>query len=104
MVEYSSDVIEQFAERLYKEADSIVWNYTAAGFMLGGVAGFLVFAPFMLLLAIIPAVVAAVFCAIVARGMGQAAAFKLRLQAQQALCQVAIEKNTRVSGRSRVVP
>lgn len=95
MVNYSSEVIEQFAAGLYKEADSTVLTYTAVGFLLGGTAGFLVSFPFLVLLAVVPAGIGAVIGAVIGRSMGQAAAFKLRLQAQQALCQVAIEKNTR---------
>jgi len=65
MIEYDAAIIEKFAERLYKEADSIVWNDTLAGLLLGGLAGFIVFAPFLSLAAVFPAGIGGVVCAVI---------------------------------------
>jgi len=93
MVDYDGAVIEELAARLYAEANRVA----GAWFVMMGGGG--------LLLAYLSTQVAnagpvvSVFLAVagVVLGwrMGRARAFALRLRAQVALCQVAIERNTR---------
>lgn len=96
MVSYDPLVIQQFAEQLYSRARSIVITYTLGGALVGFFAGALVPIP-------IPTnnkdgaiAVAAVVAAVIGFLWGRAKAFMLKLTAQMALCQVQIEKNTRV--------
>lgn len=92
-VTYDTNIIDEFATQLYRQADSIVASYTLLGALVGGLVGYMVGNSFG---AGSPAaVVFALVCAAVGYGLAQPRAFLLRLQAQQALCQVQIEKNTR---------
>ena len=97
MVTYDSKLIYAFADRLYQQAQRIVVSYTLGwglmGALLGGSAGALLNqgqGPVVGL-----GLVAAVLFAVVGYTQGQAKAFVLRLEAQRALCLVAIEENTR---------
>ena len=40
MVQYDRAVIQEFAERLYNKANSIIEFYTIVGLLLGGVGGY----------------------------------------------------------------
>ena len=92
--QYDSALIETFADRLYAQAKSIVIKYTC---VFGIVVGLLATA-----LGMAAKMDAAVF-GIIGLAVGgylgysfaQEKAYQLRLQAQTALCQVQIEKNTR---------
>lgn len=98
-VTYDSKLIYVFADRLYVQAQRIVVSYTVgwglAGALLGGSAGYLVnqSQPSG------PVVAGVLFLGLlfgaVGFTQGQAKAFVLRLEAQRALCLVAIEENTR---------
>jgi hypothetical protein len=92
---YDSKIIIEFAARLYARANAIAAAYGVVGAVLGAVVGAIA-ARFLLDTS--PAVGAlvggAVCCAIGVR-VGQDKAFQLKLQAQIALCQVQIERNTR---------
>ena len=92
---YDPGVIEEFAARLYARAKTIMLSYGLLGFLIGilMVGALSVKAGredsngvFLILAVAIPTLIG-VF-------VGRARGFALRLQAQQALCQVAIEKNT----------
>jgi hypothetical protein len=97
MVNYEAAVIQKFAEMLYSRARSIVVVYTVLGIIVGAVgAGALVRGLG------IASVVGAALCGILGYFVGQGRAFTLRLTAQQALCQIEIEKNTRGSSAARV--
>lgn len=98
MVKYDSKVIYQFAERLYKTADTTVATYTAifgfvglcfGGFVfaLGGGRGIASFVALLIVL----------FLLWLGYTIGQEKAFQYRLQAQTALCHVQIEENTRMA-------
>jgi hypothetical protein len=91
MVKYEARVITQFAEKLYAQAGRVVILYVvvmalgglAVGKAIGGrdAEG--------------PMVLVALLGGVLGQFVGQARAFLLRLQAQVALCQVEIERNTR---------
>lgn len=90
MTAYDPSIIESFAADLYKRAGRIVFSYTFAGagvgllpsFLPGAqqTGGILLFVPVLAFFGYI---------------IGANKAFSLKLQAQTALCQVAIERNTR---------
>ena len=98
-VQYDPKIIVTFAERLYKQADSIVASYAMFAGLFGALAGAAAGAASMN--ATVPGLLAGlVLFALLGYVAGQARAFALRLQAQIALCQVQIESNTRgVSNR-----
>lgn len=91
MTQYDPQIIITFADRLYAQARGAITTSIIIGFLLGGGAG-LFFGEGELILALIGAVILG------AGGywQGQGRAFKLKLQAQTALCQAKIEANTRV--------
>ncbi len=90
-IEYDEAVIEKFAHQLYARATSAVVGYTLLGvlvslvgatFLPEGIEGILRLA----VLFIAP---------LAGFAIGQSKAFLLKMQAQTALCQVQVEKNTR---------
>ena len=96
MVQYDQAVIQEFAEKLYKRANSIILSYTVVGMLLGGLGGYFLHDSIggdVMTTAGIPAVVVAIIGFV----LGLEKAFLLKLQAQTALCQMKIEQNT--SGR-----
>jgi hypothetical protein len=94
MVTYDASVIESFAEALYAQAKSIVIRYTILGGLIGFGIGYAIANNARGDGTTVGAVVA-VAGAILGFMQGQSKAFALRLQAQTALCQVQVEKNTR---------
>jgi predicted signal transduction protein with EAL and GGDEF domain len=95
-VTYDAAVIMDSADRLYKQAKSIVLSSTALGVLIGVVGG-----PVGFILATqsrsslgIAAAVGAVIGGLMGYIRGTERAFSLKLQAQVALCQVQIERNT----------
>lgn len=93
-VRYDPQVIVTFAERLYRRARSIVISYGVAGFFAGLIFGPLLSGSLNIsygLRALLFAGAGAIGGVVFARNK----AFALRLLAQQALCQMEIEKNTR---------
>lgn len=96
MIAYDAAVIEEFAEALYAQAKWIVIRYCALGLLIGFVIGYGFAAAARLRggEAVLGGVVA-LAGVVLGYFAGLARAFLLRLQAQQALCQVQIEKNTR---------
>lgn len=96
MVAYDASVIEEFAEALYAQAKWIVVRYCAMGAVIGLAIGY-GFAGAARLRgaeAVVGGLVGAAGL-VLGYSAGRARAFFLRLQAQQALCEVQIEKNTR---------
>lgn len=92
MVAYDKKVIQEFADRLYRAARTTVFTYT----MVGALAGCVVLG--------MTTETAAVAVAVLASGylgyqVGRERSFKMRLEAQQALCQAQIEENTRANGQ-----
>jgi len=92
-VQYEPKVIEEFAASLYAQADSIVVGYSLLGVLVGGAGGYVV--GMLPGISPITAIIGFLLGGLVGFVTGTAKAFNLRLQAQQALCQVRIEANTR---------
>jgi glucose uptake protein GlcU len=97
---YDPVIIQQFADALYKKASSIVAVCTIRGLLLGAIiAALAIFAipqsnP---AISLILWPVGPLFGALCGWRIGQARAFGFRLEAQKALCQLQIEKNTRTA-------
>jgi hypothetical protein len=109
MVSYDERVIVEFAEKLYRRARSLVVTWTLLGGVLAALLGWLVGAPYAMRVGN-PAVsgdligIAALVGALVGYVAGRERAFALRLQAQIALCQAQIERNTRGVVMTGVAP
>lgn len=107
MVQYDPSVIQQFAEAMYKKARCIIVSYTLMGIVVGAAIGGMV-APNVSnpndasTLSMILAVIGAFILGAAANNYAQIKMFHLKLTAQTALCQMAIEANTRV--HESVVP
>ena len=96
MVEYDPNVIRQFANALYKRANTIVAVYLIIGIIIGFTIGSLVGAANKNITSL--GLLIGVFAGgSIGYVIGQDKAFFLRLQAQLVLCQVQIEMNTRSS-------
>ena len=99
MIQYDPAVINQFAESLYLKADRVIRNYAIGGCLVGFIIGLVINGKAAL------GGVSGVFVALIPTAMfgyfgytaGQSAAFKYKLQAQTALCNIKIEENTRKS-------
>jgi len=93
-VRYDSQLIQKFADRLYAEADRVVMQSTVVATFVGVIAGYVIAA-----VTRVPTVGFVLVCAIVAGGMcfvrGREKAFTFKWQAQQALCLMHTERNTR---------
>lgn len=85
---YDPDIIKRFASELYAQAAWVVITHALMGIALGGGVGFMLYRD-------IGAALGALVAGFCGYGIGQSKAFVFRLQAQTALCQVAIEANTR---------
>ncbi len=96
MAKYDPAVIQKFADRLYFQANTIIVVWTILGAIVGAavggttVSGFLRVADPMVCVGITAVVMAIVGCLI-----GQTRAFHLKFMAQQMLCLMQIETNTR---------
>jgi uncharacterized membrane protein YfcA len=91
-VVYNEVIIQTFAEKLYQQADRIVATYFIIGLLIGGIVGAI--AKDALNSGIL-VIVFPVLGAAIGYSIASPKAFILRLQAQIALCQVQIERNTR---------
>jgi hypothetical protein len=100
---YDPTVIHQFADSLYSQAATIVFTYAIAG-MLPGIAvlgyAFIVNEP----LGVFGGGFLLVVGGLLGAMRGKTAGFALRLQAQQALCNVQIEYNTRSVSHGQTQP
>jgi hypothetical protein len=106
MTHYDSNILQQYADQLYRQARAIaIW--TALLF------GFAVFVSGNLLLAVVESasralggngqgvvLFATLLAVAVGIGTGRRKSFGLKLQAQQILCQREIELNTRSTGKA----
>lgn len=92
---YDPEVIQEFADKLYAEANWIVniWIFLGLLFGLGG--GYIVGPVFPDVSKLICALIGGTILGLLGRAIGTSRAFLLKLKAQTALCQVRIEKNTR---------
>lgn len=99
MVSYDPKIIQEFAEGLYKKANSIIASYTLLGLLIGLIIGFAVGevkTGFYLNSDIrtILTTILAIIGGLIGFSTGMGKAFILKLQAQTALCQMKIEQNT----------
>ena len=94
---YDSKIIEEFAARLYIKASQVVRNYTLLGAIAGFILGIVIAISWANNVLVVLSIIGAI--SIIGGALGRywstGRAFQLRLQAQTALCQVQIEKNTR---------
>ena len=93
-IRYAPSVIQEHAEDLYSRASRRVVLYGFMGIVVGAAIGFVLSASADDVLSA-ALTGGAIIGALVGIGMGRSRAFALELQAQMALCQVAIEANTR---------
>jgi hypothetical protein len=98
MVQYDPSIIQQMADALYTQAKGIEARYALLGLLLGGCSGYAGAAAADFGVPLILLIGGAVTGALLGFGIARPKAFLLRLQAQQALCQVKIEENTRGKG------
>jgi hypothetical protein len=95
MVKYAPEIIEQFADRLYRRARSMVLKFAFAG---GLVTYFGIYLVGFLAHREVPteaALAGALLAAVPAGWFGWEKGFRLRVEAQRALVEVKIEENTR---------
>jgi uncharacterized membrane protein YeaQ/YmgE (transglycosylase-associated protein family) len=91
MVAYDRALIQQFAEKLYAQARTVLITWA----LLGLVIAFIAAASLGQKMGIGEAVILGGIGALVGYVAARSRAFTLRLQAQTALCQAQIEENTR---------
>ena len=93
-VSYEAAVIVESAERLYRQAASIVFSSTVLGLLIGAIGGPIVFILATQSRSGLAALagVGALVGGLMGYVRGRERAFALKLQAQVALCQVQIEK------------
>jgi hypothetical protein len=92
---YDSKIIIEFANRLYARAGAVIVSYGALGAVIGAVVGAFVAANLLGSPPPIGALIGGAICCVLGVRVGQEKAFQLKLQAQTALCQLQIERNTR---------
>jgi len=92
-VQYDPKIIAQHAEALYRRASRIVFTHGFMGLIVGAVA--LGVASNQSSSSAVLTLVGALLGALLGISIGRGRAFVYQLQAQQALCQVEIELNTR---------
>lgn len=97
---YDPSIIEEYAERLLRAASSLVALWTVIGAVLASAATWIAAnaveaAPGYAAGPWVAMVIGGVFGGAIGLQQGRQKAFTLRLQAQQALCQLRIEQNTR---------
>jgi hypothetical protein len=108
-IDYDSRVIEQFAHSLYKRAAAASKVSLVVGAFLGGVFGGIPLTslsahwPVPHALGYFTLLGASVSGGYLGHLVGEARAFGYKLQAQSALCQVEIERNTAASVRATLV-
>lgn len=103
MIHYDENIVISFARKLYNQADLTVFMYIVLGALLGAFFGFLLSdLVYVLDIAIsadpnlVGMAVGAVIFGLIGLMIGLGRAFQLKLQAQVALCQVQIERNTKL--------
>jgi hypothetical protein len=98
--EYDPSIIELSAARLYSKADAVVMGSIATGMVIGAAFGAVPLTslgaawPIPSIFGVATLIVGALLGAIIGYTIGDARAFGYRIQAQSALCQLQIERNT----------
>ena len=99
MPQYDPAIIEKFADRLYRSANSIILVYTLLGALIGGGVGYAVGTYLEAVSPVLTPVCGLVFVGAFGYLQGLERAFKLKLEAQRALCLLTVERNTRKESR-----
>jgi hypothetical protein len=95
MVNYDSKIIQEFADRLYKKANSIITVYTLLGIFLASPVYFLMTeADFDSTTGATLTGIVAIIGGLLGYAVGRERVFRMKLEAQNALCQLKIEQNT----------
>jgi MFS superfamily sulfate permease-like transporter len=99
MPRFDPSVIHQHAQELYDRADNLVWQSGITGAIVGAmIGGAIAVAMSVARMAVVPPLLVVagmtVGMAIVSAIAAEREVFRLRLQAQQSLCQLMIEQNT----------
>lgn len=98
--EYDPSIIELAAARLYSKADAVVMGSIATGIVVGASFGAIPLTslgsswPIPSTFGFATLILGAILGAVIGYTVGDARAFGYRLQAQSALCQLQIERNT----------
>jgi hypothetical protein len=98
--EYDPNIIELAAARLYSKADAVVMGSIATGVVVGAAFGAIPLTslgaawPIPSTFGFATLIVGAILGAVIGYTVGDARAFGYRIQAQSALCQLQIERNT----------
>ena len=98
--EYDPSIIELAAARLYSKADAVVMGSIATGIVVGAAFGAIPLTslgaswPIPSTFGFTTLIFGAILGAVIGYTIGDARAFGYRLQAQSALCQLQIERNT----------
>lgn len=101
MISYDPKVINDFADALYNKADRIVrgmmLRYGFIGFVVGLIVGLYIGNKLSpgIVLPLVSATAFTIISSYIGKKAGEEKAFTIRLEAQVALCQVEIEKNSR---------
>lgn len=99
MVEYDRNVIQEFAQRLYREAKTAIVLSTLIGLIAGAGFGYVLSQQIRESSPVILVAFSALISGAIGYVIGVARSFKLRLIAQTALCQTMIEANTSTTPR-----
>jgi hypothetical protein len=108
-VDYDPQVIEQFAESLYRKAMSSQRGSVVVGVVLGAVFGGIPLTslgeswPIPSSFGFATLIVGSIAGGIIGYVIGDARSFGYKLQAQAALCQVEIQRNTQASVHATLV-
>jgi hypothetical protein len=108
-IDYDPYVIEAFAESLYRKAAAARRGSTAVGVVLGGAFGGVPLTslgeawPIPQSFGFATLMVGAIVGALIGHVIGDARAFGYKLQAQAALCQVEIQRNTQANVHATLV-
>jgi len=96
MAEYDPQIVQKFADRLYSQAAGIIGLSAVLGFLIGTVAGGAVGNATAKQGTGTYILIGGIIATLIGWLIGRERAFHLKLEAQRALCQLQIEKNTRV--------
>ena len=103
---YDPRVIEQFAEKLYRKASAFVAGSVVIGAALGAAFGSVPLTslgsewPVPSMFGFVTLLIGGIFGAAIGYVIGDTRSFGYRLQAQSALCQLQLERNTAVLARA----
>jgi hypothetical protein len=97
---YDPDLLQQYADQLYRRARWLALQYALKAFILGWIGGAIIIALVQAVghskesLGTVPVFIG-LFAALIAVAYASGKAFELKLDAQRTLCQLQIERNTR---------